>query len=260
VKAILAVACVCIIASVPLADPVLHHQQFIPLVVVHEASPATPTPPRPVHVRFIGWIESIAEYAWVVSGHLILLTDETIVDETAGEATVGAEVTVYADVAQDGALVATRIVVLVEAGQPRLEEFTGLITAVDGDVWTIAGSRLVVPPDVVRGDTPSVGCVGHVRLWRYFNAPEVVDSVVVECFARVQFEGPIQSIDGDLWLVGGVSVVLDSETVVEGEPGVGRWAEVSGYEPSDAGVLAEHIRVIEARAAATHSTRSPAST
>ena len=250
-KAILAVACVCLIASVPLADPVLHHQQFIPLVVVQEATPALPRP-----LRIIGWIESIAEHAWVVAGHLILLTDETIVDETAGEATAGAEVAVHADVAQDGALVASRIVVMVEAGQPRLEEFAGLITAIDGDVWTIAGSRLVVPPDVVHGDTPSVGCAGHVRLWRYFNAPEVVDSVVVECFARVQFEGPIQSIDGDLWLVGGVSVLLDSETVVEGEPEVGRWAEVSGYEPSDGSVLAEHIRVMEARAAATLSTRS----
>jgi hypothetical protein len=152
------------------------------------------------------------------------------------------------------------MVVMVEAGQPRLEEFTGLITAMDGDIWTIAGSRLFVPPDVVYGDTPTLGCAGHVRLWRYFDAPEVVDSVVVECMARIQFEGPIQSIDGDLWLVGSVSIVLDSGTVVEGEPEVGRWAEVSRYEPSSGIVLVEHIRVMEWGAASTLSTRSPAST
>lgn len=216
--------------------------------------PPTPTPPRPITVRIVGIIESMTADAWVVAGRRILLTDKTVIDESAGKAAVGAQVVVSAEQREEGTLVARRIVVQKPA-QPQVVEFSGLIEEIHGNVWKVNGRVLEVRPEVVSGDSPQVGCLAHVTLNEYPDGSVVVTSVVVECRQPVQFEGIIRSIAGDRWLVGNTIVIVIGD-IVEGTPEVGRRAEVQGYQQPDGSVVATHIRVLEPTATPT-ATPSP---
>ncbi len=59
----------------------------------------------------------------------------------------------------------------------------------------------------------------------------------------VQFEGVIQEIHSDRWVVAGQQVLIGSETSIEGVPVVGALAEVEAVVRADGSKLARRIRV-----------------
>lgn len=203
----------------------------------------TPTPPRPMEVRFDGIITSMKGNIWIVGGRSIRLSGET---ERLGRLVVGARVTVVAE-RRDGVLVAKRIILRDPVVR---QEFSDFIEDIQGEVWKVGGRVLRVPSALISGDAPQVGCLAHVALDEWADGSVVVISVVVECLQPVQFEGVIESISGHRWQVGGWVVIVSGD-IVEGEPEVGRWAEVEGYERADGAVLATHIRVLEPTATPT---------
>ena len=179
---------------------------------------------------------------WLIDGQRVLVTDETSIDDRAGEATVGAKVWVNAEWSA-GVLVA----VCIKVEEPAVErrEFSNRITSIQGEVWTIGGSAYSIPSETVSGDSPEVGCLARVALDEYPDGSVVIVSVVVECQHPVQFGGIIGSIAGNRWQIGGWTVIEDEGTVVEGVREIGRWAEVEGNQQADGSVLATHIRVLE---------------
>lgn len=204
--------------------------------------PPTPTPELPRAVRFKGVIQSKEGDIWLIDGQRVLVTGETSIDDRAGEAVVGAKVWVNAEWSA-GVLVAISIKVEEPAVERR--EFSGRITSIQGEVWTIGGSAYSIPSETVSGDSPEVGCLAHVALDEYPDGSVVIVSVVVECQHPVQFPGRIESIAGNRWQIGGRTVIVGEGTVVEGVPEIGRWAEVEGNQQADGSVLATHIRVLE---------------
>ena len=216
--------------------------------------PPTPTltPPRPVAVRIVGLIESMAADRWVVAGKTILLTGATVIDDTAGQALVGALVVIRAEPRADGALVALHITVQ-EPVRPEATEFSGLIERIAADSWTVGGQWVEIGPQTnIQGDA-QVGRLAHVRALRYPDGRLLATRIVVEQPELEErfVEGPIESLGADTWTVAGVTIVLDAQTVIVGQPEIGRRAEVQGYLRADGSVLARHIRVPEPTATAT---------
>jgi hypothetical protein len=63
--------------------------------------------------------------------------------------------------------------------------------------------------------------------------------------AKVQFDGVLQQLAKGVWVVGGLSVSLDGETVVRGEPVIGAKVSVRGRLPGDGTLLAVSLIVGE---------------
>ena len=203
--------------------------------------PPTPTPELPRAVRFKGVIQSKEGDIWLIDGQRVLVTGETSIDDTAGEAIVGAKVWVHAEWSA-GVLAA--ISIKVEEPAAERKNINGLITSIQGEVWTIGGSAYSIPSEIVSGDSPEVGCLARVALDEYPDGSVVIVSVVVECQHPVQFGGRIESIAGNRWQIGGTTVIEGEGTVVEGAREIGRWAEVEGNRQVDGSVLATRIRVL----------------
>ncbi|MDH7485006.1 MAG: DUF5666 domain-containing protein [Anaerolineae bacterium] len=214
--------------------------------------PPTPTPPRPVAVRIVGLIESMAADRWVVAGRTILLTGATVIDDTAGQALVGALVAIRAEPQADGTLVALHITVQ-EPVRPEVTEFSGLIERIAADSWTVGGQRVEIGPQTNIQGEAQVGRLAHVRALSYPDGRLLATRIVVEQPELEErfVDGPIESLGADTWTVAGVTIVLDAQTVIAGQPELGRRAQVQGYLQADGSVLARHIRVLEPTVTAT---------
>ncbi len=63
--------------------------------------------------------------------------------------------------------------------------------------------------------------------------------------AGVEFQGVLQQIATDAWIVGGLPVTLQPETIVEGQPRLGAQVSVSGRLPGDGSLVATRLTVGE---------------
>jgi hypothetical protein len=59
----------------------------------------------------------------------------------------------------------------------------------------------------------------------------------------VEFQGVLERVEGDLWVVGGVPVTLQPTTIIAGQPSVGALVSVRGDLPGDGSLLATSLAV-----------------
>ncbi|MFQ6057388.1 MAG: DUF5666 domain-containing protein [Anaerolineae bacterium] len=208
---------------------------------------AVPQPPRAIKVKFEGLIEAMDEDGWTIAGQKVLINDETIIEH--GElAEVGAWAVVQAVRQPDGSLLALRITITRAAEKPPQPiEFTGTIDSFSDKVWIVGGVTILINEDTVIEGTPQVGAVAHVRAVRQPDGSLLALRIVVEPLEEqvVEFEGPIQSIGPDSWVVAGRTVLVDANTVIVGTPRVGAMAEVRAIARADGTLLATRIEVQE---------------
>ena len=209
----------------------------------------TLVPPRRVRVRLEGTIESIEPQFWIVDGRRVLF-DENTLFEGAQWAAVGRRAAVDGLLVQtDGHVLALHI--KVEPPPPpekpvETVEFKGTVERIDGDAWTVNGTRVLVDANTVIEGTPQVGATAQVKAVRRDDGSLLATRIVVESPQErvVEFEGPIDSIESGHWIVGGRVVQIDANTVIEGDPQVGSVAEVQAVERSDGTLLARRIRIL----------------
>jgi hypothetical protein len=158
---------------------------------------------------------------WLVGGQRFLVTPDTELDAQAGALEEGARARVEA-VAEDGELVAKRVVVLAdepeEEGTIRVE---GVFETGDEESWTVSGVEVEAPAEA---ETPEVGSLVTLEGRREGDA--LVAGQVLATFAPerkgegfVLLRGRIGRVDEDgSWQVGLASVMVDEHTVVAGEP------------------------------------------
>lgn len=58
----------------------------------------------------------------------------------------------------------------------------------------------------------------------------------------VEFEGSLEEIGDDFWVVGGLRVNLDAQTTIENRPAVGRMVSVRASLPGNGSILARYLR------------------
>jgi len=214
---------------------------------------STPIPPRQVKVTFTGRIEQIGADTWIIDGRVVKVPASTSFDEGEGPAAIGAIARVVAIRDEDGDLVAVSIAIEPPPHTPAEPfEFQGLIESFGAEHWSVGGYSLTITPDTVIEGSPRKGLLAEVKAVRRSDGSLVAVRIVVKPPSEeVQFEGIIESLAPGEWVIEGVAVRLDSDTVVEGKPEIGGTAEVQGLLLADGAVLARRIVVQAASATAT---------
>jgi hypothetical protein len=196
-------------------------------------------------VRFRGIIEAISAQSWTVDGQTVRIDANTRVDESAGRALVGAIATVLALRQDDGGLLAREI--QIEQPPPTPEqpfEFQGLIESWSATQWVVGGHVLIVNSDTVIEGSPQKGLLAEVKSLRQSDGSLLAKSIVVTLpTEEVQFEGVIEDIGADQWVIDGIVVRIDAQTQILGTPAVGAVAEVQGLLLPDGAVLGRRIEV-----------------
>ena len=184
---------------------------------------------------------------WIIAGQLVKVDTNTTFSYYAQDvgAEVGATVTVVAARDENGQLVAVEITIESPPQIPEQPfEFQGLIEAFGPAQWTVGGYALIITGDTVIEGTPQKWLLAEVKAVRRGDGSLVAQRIAVKLpVEEVQFEGVIQSISAEQWIVEGVTVRLDAQTAVTGTPKVGALAEVDGLLLADGAVLARRIAV-----------------
>ncbi|MEM4723873.1 MAG: DUF5666 domain-containing protein [Candidatus Hadarchaeum sp.] len=207
---------------------------------------ATVTPPREIKIRFKGRIEAITATAWTVGGQAIKVNAYTHIDESSARAAVGAIAAVIAIRQEDGSLLAIEITIE-QAEPPAAQpfEFQGLIESWGPTQWVIGSYTVIVTVDTRIEGSPQRGLLAEVKALRQADGTLVARQIVIQWpQEEVQFEGIIQSVSPTEWVVEGVTVRIDAQTVIEGTPTVGQSVEVQGLLLPDGAVLGRKIIVL----------------
>ena len=195
-------------------------------------------------VHFAGFISEITDDYWVVDGRTVQITDSTII--LGDHPDVGDGASVMATQTSD-ALIGRRIIV---QDTPSQVQFMGVIAEMNEDSWVVTtplGDQTVGITDetVIEGGDPDVGDI--VKITAEVSGEQVTAThiIVRDTPVNKHFRGVIKEMTDNYWVVGRVMVLIDENTVFEGdEPAVGDFAEVWGTVTPD-GLLASRIFVTD---------------
>jgi len=188
-----------------------------------------------------GVVQSIAATAWSVSGVTVTVEVSTTIE--AG-IVVSDVVEVQGVVLADGTRLARSIAKLAD-GVVGEFEFTGIVISLDP--WNVSGVPLATDDDTEIDDGLRIG--NRVRVEGRVLADGAYLATAIERVdngARhaIQFTARVQSIEP--WVVGGVTVTVDSKTKIDDDIELGDWVTVKGNLLPDGAVIAKKITRVEA--------------
>jgi hypothetical protein len=125
------------------------------LAVEIQVEPPPPTPEQPF--EFQGLIESWGATQWVVSGHILIVNAETVIQ---GSPQKGLLAEVKALRQSDGSLLAKSIIVQLPTEEV---QFEGVIQAISAGQWVVEGVTVRIDAQTQIGGTPAVGAVAEVQ-------------------------------------------------------------------------------------------------
>jgi len=102
-------------------------------------------------------------------------------------------------------------------------QFTALVEAVNGEVWTVGGFAVQVLPDTVIHGAPRVGELVEVAGRTRSDGQIVADRIEVE---SAEFVGVVEAMGAPTWSIGGQHVLVTAQTQIVGEARLGAPAEV----------------------------------
>lgn len=195
-----------------------------PTPTVIPSATAVPAVPRPV--RWTGCIEARASaWVWIIAGREVVLSSETAIR---GNLVVGQRAEVIATHEGDRYL-ALSIEVL---GEEQFE-FSGVIQDIGPTAWTIGGIKVAVDPEQTRitpGPPNTTGGYAHVTALRRCTGLPLALSINLRMTTIMS--GVVQNIAGNRWVIDGVEFIVNSDTQLQGNPGVGSRVEVvAALEP-----------------------------
>jgi hypothetical protein len=204
-------------------------------------------PPREIRIRIEGKIDAIGSQSWTVAGRQIILQPSTRIKQENALAQVGGWALVDAIKQSDGQLVAREILIIRGPEQPpQPREFHGVIESMAEGEWVIAGQHVLIVSETVIEGSPEIGAKAHVEAELHADGRLIAKRITVETPTEqvMQFEGLIQSIGDDQWVIAGQTVQVNSETQIEGEAKVGEIAEVEVVIYSDGSQWARRITIV----------------
>jgi hypothetical protein len=120
--------------------------------------------------------------------------------------------------------------------------FGGLLDAINGEDWSVAGRKVIVPAGISLEGNPQIG------LYVWVTGIAQSDGSVLARQIQVRgerFQGQVESIQSGVWQVGGQQVFTSDHTEIEGDPGTGDSVEVNAMILPGGSLLAEQIRLVE---------------
>jgi hypothetical protein len=123
--------------------------------------------PVGAEIEFFGVVTSIGANQWVIGGQTVRVTSAT---ELKPGVALGANVKVHATPQTDGSLLAREIELALGAGDGTAtppaggeQEFTGVLSAIDGDLWTVGGRQVRITSGTEVKGTLQIGDVLKVH-------------------------------------------------------------------------------------------------
>jgi len=201
-------------------------------------------------IHFAGFITEITDDYWVIAGRTVLITDSTII--LGDPADVGDVADVLATQTNDGVL-GRRIIVV---DTPSQVQFMGIIAEMYEDHWIVTtpiGNQTIgiTGETLIEGGDPDVGDL--VKITAEVSGDQITAThvIVQDTPVNMHFRNVINEMHDDYWVVGRTMVLIDDNTVIEGDdPDIGDIAEVWGTVTPD-GLLANRILVGNYRRMAT---------
>jgi hypothetical protein len=124
----------------------------------------TPTAPSQAKIEFVGQVTAMNNGEWTVAGFRVTVTAQT---EIKGNPQVGSTVKVEGRLQADGSVLAREIEALPAVTRTPIAghevEFTGTLTAINGQVWTVNGVRVTVTAQTEIKGNPQVGSTVKVE-------------------------------------------------------------------------------------------------
>ncbi len=204
-------------------------------------------------VRFTGEVRNRpsdgALGIWVVGESAFTVVEATMVDETQGPAAIGAQVMVVAKRVTAADSVETRLeAILVRVLNPprQWSTFTvrGIVIELQNDYLVVNGLRIDYDASTPVSGVLQLGALVRVVATRTYDGVKALRiDVLPKVLPIVEFEGVIQRMSRDLWVVGGRRVRLNAETVIDGTPAIGAKARVRGLASVTGVVLALAITI-----------------
>lgn len=195
-----------------------------------------------------GQIEALEPERWHVGGFEIAITADTRLNERVSAPEVGSRVRILAIRDAGGLAVARRVVVERPRGDADEEiRLVGVVEEMGESLWRIGGQPLEIGPQAKILGPAQVGAVALMEGHRGGAGLLQVDRI--RAFPTLRgvtgLEGAIEEIDGNRWVVADRPVRLAEQAVLVGEAGIGRQAQLLGYEEPDGAICALLVHVDE---------------
>lgn len=219
--------------------------------------------------EFHGLVEAMAASMWTVSGEQVQVTVDTVID---ADIAAGALVEVKGKVV--GGLMVADFIELKEAmpGAVGTEvEIFGTIESISGTVYVVGGKTINTDASTEITGVLAVG--SFVKIHAALNADGTFQAREIELVTEpapdtgddddqgedqddqgedqddqdedmdeeeVKLTGVLESMTAGLWVVDGVSFMVDSSTKIEGDPQVGDIVKIEGHLQSDGTTILAH--------------------
>lgn len=216
-------------------------------------------PPEPVE-RLRGTVKTIGTTSWTITeadgrDRAVTVTADTRI---VGDPVVGDQVEVVGRSDSAGGFVA-QLIAKLPAAPPVLERLRGTVKSIANDAWVITTARtpsgadgtdvrvLVNAQTRIVGD-PRVGDTVDVLGTRDSTGgflAQVISKVVVPIpTPDATVTGVVRSIEGTVWTVGDVKVLVSPMTRIVGSPRVGDTVKATGMRMPDGSLMAKSIEKV----------------
>ncbi len=223
--------------------PLLFFIVLLALLIPALVALAAPSGPDPV-IEFTGPVQQKPDAGlgpWQIADRQVLAVPGTRILPDAGAIHLGDTVRVVAHRRND-----TLVAQMIAKVEPPQQIVQGRIDAIADAQWTIGGQIVLLNTEtVIEGDHADVGDLAMARVLRT-DAGLLATRIIVHDPLPPRPEvihGRIEALAADQWTIGEHEVLIDAETIIEGDhPDVGDMA-VAFVLRTDAGLLAKRIQV-----------------
>lgn len=199
-------------------------------------------------VRFTGVISTVGGegVAWVIGGQTLATDANTNVLLTVSPAKSGLWADVAAKRQTDGSLLAKQITVRPE--QVRLRGIVSSKPSTEGAVgeWVVSGVKVNVTTDTKfskRGGPTEVGNWVEAVLAEDGGVLTALLIMGIPTQDMIELSGEIQSFGADHWVISGIKLGIDADTLISGKPVVGLIGRAAAELQEDDSLLAKGLRV-----------------
>lgn len=204
-----------------------------------------PTPAREVvKGRIIGWVKRIEGNLWTIDAVTVECNGST---QFIGQPGVGSQVEAIVQIRPNGSylgLSIKRISPPDATATPAPVEFTDVVNAINGELWTIGGTVVKVTGETLLENNPVLGDMVSVKAELRENGEIVALRISALREVEVFIQGVIESMSGAHWVVSGTRVIVDGATKVNGTPEVGATVQIVAIQQPDGTVRAKTVSVI----------------
>lgn len=196
-------------------------------------------------VKLVGWISAVKATFLAIGEHAIRVDPSFPIAEAVE---VGTYAEVIARPDDENQLCAENLFEKPKNESPwgTNMEFRCLIQEIDPRYWIVCNRMVLITENTTIQGRPEIGALAEVkgvRLPADTVLARSIKVVVASPYAEVEFEGPIETLSNNVWVINGITVAINVVTVIRGTPELGLIAEVQGILQPDGSVLAQSITV-----------------